>query len=55
MSVCISLVAEGGHYTCYSFSETILQSAVYVLPIDYPIKEHSILKQLKRSHLFLQH
>lgn len=32
---------------CYSFSETILESAVCVLPIDHLIKEQSILKQVK--------
>lgn len=49
MSVCTSLVAQCRHHTCYLFSETILESAAYVLPIDHLIKEQSILKQLKKK------
>lgn len=33
----VSLVDEHGHHTCYSFSEIILESAVYTLPIDHLI------------------
>lgn len=59
MSVCTSLVAQCRHHTCYPFSETILEGAVCVLPIDHLIKEQSLLKQFKKkkkkSRLFLLH
>lgn len=47
-TVCTSLVAQCRHHTCYSFSETILENAVHVLPINQLIKEQSILKELKK-------
>lgn len=33
----VSLVDECGHHMYYSFSEIILESAVYMLPIDHLI------------------
>lgn len=33
----VSLVDEQREHTCYSFSEIILESAVYMLPIDHLI------------------
>ena len=33
----VSLVDERGHHTCYSFSQILLESAVYMLPIDHLI------------------
>lgn len=33
----VSLVDERGHHMCYSFSQIILESAVYMLPIDHLI------------------
>lgn len=33
----VSLVDEHRHRTCYSFSGTILESGVYILPLDHLI------------------
>lgn len=33
----VSLVDERRHHTCYSFCRIILESAVYILPLDHLI------------------